>query len=72
MSMLKYARSIKFEEAPNYEYIRRLLKDIAQHNSFEFDFCFDWLSNKAAQVKYAHVFEHCTTSPRYSPLHAQP
>ena len=51
--MLKYAKSLKFEEEPNYAYLKKLLKDIALHSLFEFDWHFDWINNKAALSKLA-------------------
>lgn len=42
--MVKYCKGLKFEEDPNYEYIKGLLKTAFENNGFEYDFGFDWLS----------------------------
>jgi len=40
---LEYVRSLKFEEDPNYEYLRNLFRQCLQYNNFENDNLFDWL-----------------------------
>ena len=42
--MLDYIRGLKFEERPNYGYIKGLLKKQFLDNKFVYDFKFDWLS----------------------------
>ena len=34
----KYVRSLSFEEKPNYDYLKNLLKDIAIINNIDLDF----------------------------------
>ncbi len=41
-TMLKYCRSLKFEEDPNYIYLKGLLKDVFTRSGFQYDFEFDW------------------------------
>eukprot|EP00826_Nyctotherus_ovalis_P011556 TRINITY_DN13000_c0_g2_i11.p1 TRINITY_DN13000_c0_g2~~TRINITY_DN13000_c0_g2_i11.p1 ORF type:complete len:186 (+),score=53.18 TRINITY_DN13000_c0_g2_i11:114-671(+) len=41
-SLLGYTRGLKFEEKPDYDYMKRLLKDIATENKFEINNSFDW------------------------------
>lgn len=41
-SLLGYVRGLKFEEKPDYDYMKRLLKNIASDNKFEIDSSFDW------------------------------
>ena len=40
--MLKYVRSLKFEETPNYAGLHKLLNDVAVKKGFKFDNIFDW------------------------------
>jgi len=39
---LKYSKALKFEERPDYTWIRRIFKDLASKLSFEKDLIFDW------------------------------
>ena len=42
--MLDYVRGLKFEERPDYGYLKGLLKKQFLDNKFVYDFKFDWLS----------------------------
>lgn len=39
---MKYCRELKFEETPNYSYLRRLFKELYHKCGFENEFIFDW------------------------------
>jgi len=55
--ILKYCRSLKFEETPNYKHIKKLLRDVAEENNFTFDNVFDWkIKDNEEEIK-----EHKTT-----------
>lgn len=41
-NILKYSRGLRFEETPDYEYIKTQLKIVADREMFEFDYLFDW------------------------------
>lgn len=41
-----YARSLDFEEKPNYHYIRGLFKRVFKRFQFKFDYIFDWCIKK--------------------------
>lgn len=41
-NLLRYCRGLKFEETPNYKYIKDSLYEIATENEFTFDNIFDW------------------------------
>jgi hypothetical protein len=49
--ILKYCRSLKFEEAPNYKYVKKLLRDVAEEGSFTFDNVFDWKIKEEEETK---------------------
>ena len=38
LEMLKYIRGIRFEERPNYEYVKQLLGDLANENECDLEF----------------------------------
>jgi hypothetical protein len=42
-SFINYTRELKFDDRPDYGYLRRLLKVIADREKVEFDFVFDWV-----------------------------
>ena len=43
---LEYVRKLKFEECPNYEYLRSLFKTMMAKHKYEYDFNFDWKINE--------------------------
>ena len=43
---IKYTRHLDFEAKPDYVYLKGLLKNIMMKNSFEFDFYYDWCTEK--------------------------
>lgn len=42
-SFINYTRELKFDDRPDYGYLRRLLKTISDREKIEFDFVFDWV-----------------------------
>mmetsp|Transcript_3530 Transcript_3530/g.5874 ORF Transcript_3530/g.5874 Transcript_3530/m.5874 type:complete len:129 (-) Transcript_3530:10-396(-) len=42
VTYLNYCRSLRFEDRPDYGYLRRLLKDLFFREGFQYDFVFDW------------------------------
>ena len=41
-NFLNYAKSLKFEENPDYSYIKNLFKDLFQRENYTFDLIYDW------------------------------
>jgi serine/threonine protein kinase len=41
-SYLNYCRSLRFDDKPDYGYLRRLFRDLFYREGFETDFVFDW------------------------------
>jgi casein kinase 1 len=48
LQMLNYAKSLKFEEKPDYEYIQNLFKQVAQREQIAFDGVFDWTEEQVS------------------------
>jgi len=44
---LNYCRNLKFEEKPDYNYLRKLFKDVMHRNGFENDYMYDWTIKKS-------------------------
>ena len=45
-SFINYTRDLKFDDRPDYGYLRRLLKTIAEREKYEMDYSFDWVIKK--------------------------
>lgn len=43
---MRHCRNLGFDATPNYDYLRRLFKDLYNKCQFEFDFIFDWTIQK--------------------------
>ncbi|EZG88496.1 casein kinase I [Gregarina niphandrodes] len=42
VTYLNYCRSLRFEDRPDYAYLRRIFKDLFFREGFAYDFIFDW------------------------------
>lgn len=58
MKFLKYARALKFEEVPDYDWCRSLFSEMLDRENLARDWIFDWV------VKRQHEIEHETASQR--------
>jgi serine/threonine protein kinase len=45
-TFLDYIKNLEFTEVPNYEYLKNLLRKIMEKNNLQYDFCYDWCSEK--------------------------
>lgn len=43
VTYMKYCAGLKFEEDPNYDYLRKLFKDLYLSKGYKYDGIFDWL-----------------------------
>src|SRR6202161_30947 len=39
---LNYTRSLRFDDKPDYAYLRKLFRDLFVRESFQYDYVFDW------------------------------
>ena len=39
---MNYCRSLRFEEAPDYMYLRLIFRALFRKLSYEYDYIFDW------------------------------
>eukprot|EP00826_Nyctotherus_ovalis_P040125 TRINITY_DN3914_c0_g1_i4.p2 TRINITY_DN3914_c0_g1~~TRINITY_DN3914_c0_g1_i4.p2 ORF type:complete len:121 (-),score=34.42 TRINITY_DN3914_c0_g1_i4:139-501(-) len=46
INYLKHCRELDFEKRPDYDYLRKLIKDCFTENGFEHDMMFDWFVQK--------------------------
>ncbi|XP_074563486.1 casein kinase 1-like protein 2 [Curcuma longa] len=52
-SYFRYCRSLRFEEKPEYAYLKRLFRDLFIREGFQFDYVFDWTVLKYQQSQIA-------------------
>lgn len=45
-TFISYARQLKFEERPDYKYLKGLLGQAMKNNQIEMDYVYDWSSKK--------------------------
>ncbi|KAM0064461.1 putative protein kinase CK1-CK1 family [Helianthus debilis subsp. tardiflorus] len=49
-SYFHYCRSLRFEDKPDYSYLKRLFRDLFIREGYQFDYVFDWTVLKYSQV----------------------
>ncbi|XP_004510406.1 casein kinase 1-like protein 2 [Cicer arietinum] len=52
-SYFHYCRSLRFDDKPDYAYLKRLLRDLFIREGFQFDYVFDWTILKYQQSQIA-------------------
>nr|GMD26941.1 casein kinase I-like [Ipomoea batatas] len=50
ISYFHYCRSLRFEDKPDYSYLKRLFRDLFIREGYQFDYVFDWTI-----LKYPHI-----------------
>jgi len=55
---LKHAKGLKFEEEPDYGFIKDNLKIIFQGNGYKYDDNFDWIENRGVPSHKSSTFLH--------------
>ncbi|OAY53169.1 casein kinase 1-like protein 2 [Manihot esculenta] len=53
-SYFHYCRSLRFDDKPDYAYLKRLLRDLFIREGFQFDYVFDWTILKYQQSQIAN------------------
>lgn len=52
---LNYTRSLRFDDKPDYSYLRKIFRDLFVREGFQYDYVFDWTVYKyqknASQIK---------------------
>ena len=56
-SFLVYCRNLKFEEKPDYSYLRKILKELFVAEGFECDHVYDWTLQNYTQVRKVKSIE---------------
>ncbi|KQJ97080.1 casein kinase 1 isoform X1 [Brachypodium distachyon] len=50
ISYFHYCRSLRFEDRPDYSYLKKLFRDVFIREGYQFDYVFDWTA-----LKYPHM-----------------
>lgn len=50
VSYFHYCRSLRFEDKPDYAYLKRLFRDLFVREGYQFDYVFDWTNLKHSQI----------------------
>ncbi|KAG8041315.1 hypothetical protein G9C98_002303 [Cotesia typhae] len=64
---LRYCRQIRFEERPDYSYLRQLFRTLFHHETFTYDYVFDW-----NMLKFGNVRQQALPAAQQAPIHSQP
>ena len=46
---LNYTRALRFDDKPDYSYLRKLFRDLFVREGFQYDYVFDWSVQRGAQ-----------------------
>ncbi|KAI8073907.1 kinase-like domain-containing protein [Gongronella butleri] len=52
---LNYVRSLRFDDKPDYSYLRKLFRDLFVREGFQYDYVFDWTIRKMHEKKMAEA-----------------
>ncbi|XP_048440413.1 casein kinase 1-like protein 10 isoform X1 [Pyrus x bretschneideri] len=61
-SYFHYCRSLRFEDKPDYSYLKRLFRDLFIREGYQFDYVFDWTI-----LKYPQIGSSSRTRPSTKP-----
>ncbi|XP_010482773.1 PREDICTED: casein kinase 1-like protein 9 isoform X2 [Camelina sativa] len=59
VSYFRYCRSLRFDDKPDYSYLKRLFRDLFIREGYQFDYVFDW-----TVLKYPQIGSSSGSSPR--------
>ena len=49
-SYFEYCRSLRFEDRPDYAYLKRLFKELFYRKGFQYDNMYDWTARRGARI----------------------
>ncbi|XP_046736925.1 casein kinase I-like isoform X5 [Diprion similis] len=64
---LRYCRQLRFEERPDYSYLRQLFRTLFHSQGFTYDYVFDW-----NMLKFGNARQPALPSAQQPPSHSQP
>jgi len=54
---LNYCRSLRFDDKPDYSYLRKLFRDLFVREGFQYDYVFDWSVQPGNKTEMAGQME---------------
>ncbi|CAO3677959.1 unnamed protein product [Rhizopus stolonifer] len=70
---LNYVRSLRFDDKPDYSYLRKLFRDLFVREGFQYDYVFDWTIRKTQEKKATTAMsDQPSTSPMNNYLPGTP
>merc|ERR1712137_108754 len=63
---LNYVRSLRFSDKPNYEYLRKIFRDLFIRNGYVYDSVYDWTEKQTAKEEKIPARETVNSSERPS------
>ncbi|KAF9937770.1 serine/threonine protein kinase [Mortierella alpina] len=83
---LNYVRSLRFDDKPDYSYLRKLFRDLFVREGFQYDYVFDWtiykyekestrsqqMAMQQPQVQQQPLAPPQETEQKYQPYYQQP
>ncbi|XP_050206816.1 casein kinase 1-like protein 6 [Mercurialis annua] len=63
VSYFHYCRSLRFEDKPDYSYLKRLFRDLFIREGYQFDYVFDWTVLKYPQISSSSRVRHSIGKP---------
>lgn len=63
---LRYCRGLRFEERPDYSYLRQLFRTLFHEEGFTYDYVFDW-----NRLKFGNVRQQTLSSTQQTPMQSQ-
>jgi len=64
--LIEYARGLKFEEKPDYQYLKRIFKELFIRKGFEYDYVYDWLLIPLSQRLNIDINQKVTVDLEFS------
>jgi len=68
---LTYCRNLKFDERPDYNYLRKILRDMMHRNGWDYDNQYDWVIKKAGGTLDPALFHDIAQMGGGNVVHAQ-
>ncbi|KAG0809769.1 hypothetical protein G6F35_008155 [Rhizopus arrhizus] len=67
---LNYVRSLRFDDKPDYSYLRKLFRDLFVREGFQYDYVFDWTIRKMQEKRStsAMLDQPATNTTNSSPM----
>lgn len=63
---LNYVRSLRFDDKPDYTYLRKLFRDLFVREGFQYDYVFDWTVRKMVCIVMDYVIVQFYSSYTYT------